>query len=266
MSEFYNPDRPVAPEKPRYEDIPRSYEDILSEGAQPVEAEIVYEPEIPDGNPEKDSFPYRYGGQNGAPSAAQQREYDRNVPPEGFDRGSHGYPDRRSAYDMRTRGMRQEEQHYGTQTAYYEQPFTRVEVDKARQCPACGAPLEDHMRYCPKCGRDTQTGPSRSQTGSGNTTYTYNYNYNYNNSFNNSGNSYTKNSMEIHGEKARNKWVYFFLTVFLGVLGVNHFYEGKVGKGLAYLFTGGFFGIGYLVDIIIASLRLFKSGDTYYIE
>jgi TM2 domain-containing membrane protein YozV len=40
------------------------------------------------------------------------------------------------------------------------------------------------------------------------------------------------------------------LCLFVGVLGVHRFYVGKIGTGLLWLFTGGLFGIGWLVDLI----------------
>lgn len=55
-------------------------------------------------------------------------------------------------------------------------------------------------------------------------------------------------------EQARSKkegWVYAILLLFFGYTGVHRFYIGKIGIGIAYLFTFGFFGIGVLVDVIV---------------
>ncbi|HEX3272591.1 MAG TPA: TM2 domain-containing protein [Ktedonobacterales bacterium] len=45
-------------------------------------------------------------------------------------------------------------------------------------------------------------------------------------------------------------WATFLLCLFVGVLGIHRFYVGKIGTGLIWLFTGGLFGIGYIVDLI----------------
>ena len=36
---------------------------------------------------------------------------------------------------------------------------------------------------------------------------------------------------------------------FFGLLGIHKFYLGKMLWGLVYLFTGGLFGIGWLIDL-----------------
>ena len=59
---------------------------------------------------------------------------------------------------------------------------------------------------------------------------------------------------------AKNKWVSFFLCLFLGVLGVHKFYERRILLGLLYLFTGGLFGVGVVVDLVI----LFFKPNPYY--
>ena len=59
---------------------------------------------------------------------------------------------------------------------------------------------------------------------------------------------------------AKNKWISFFLCFFLGVLGIHKFYEGRILFGILYLCTGGIFGIGVVIDLIIL---LFKPNPYY---
>ncbi len=50
--------------------------------------------------------------------------------------------------------------------------------------------------------------------------------------------------------RMKNKWVAVALCFFLGFFGAHKFYEGKIGMGILYLFTGGLFGIGVFIDFI----------------
>lgn len=68
------------------------------------------------------------------------------------------------------------------------------------------------------------------------------------------------NNMPVGGAKPKSKWLAFLLCLFLGYVGVHKFYEGKALMGVLYLFTGGLFGIGWIIDIITL---LFKP-DPYY--
>lgn len=49
------------------------------------------------------------------------------------------------------------------------------------------------------------------------------------------------------------------LCIFLGYFGVHRFYVEKKTTGLIYLFTGGLFGFGWLVDIFVLVVRYLKS-------
>ena len=50
---------------------------------------------------------------------------------------------------------------------------------------------------------------------------------------------------------AKSKWVSFFLCLFLGMFGAHKFYEGRVFLGVLYICTGGLFGIGIIIDLIV---------------
>ena len=49
------------------------------------------------------------------------------------------------------------------------------------------------------------------------------------------------------------------VTICLGMFGVHKFMQKKIGMGLLYLFTGGLFGIGWIVDSIQAIINFSKS-------
>ena len=67
--------------------------------------------------------------------------------------------------------------------------------------------------------------------------------------------------MSKEGAKVpKSKWVSFFLCLFFGYLGIHKFYEERILLGLVYLFTGGLFGIGIVVDLI---LLIFKPNPYY---
>ena len=57
-------------------------------------------------------------------------------------------------------------------------------------------------------------------------------------------------SSGILGGKAPSKWMMFLLCLFLGLIGVHKFVEGKNGLGVAYLLTGGLFYVGWIYDLV----------------
>lgn len=56
----------------------------------------------------------------------------------------------------------------------------------------------------------------------------------------------------------KNRWVAFGLCLFFGGIGVHHFYVGRIGKGILYVFTFGLFGIGILWDLVTLLLGRFR--------
>lgn len=58
-----------------------------------------------------------------------------------------------------------------------------------------------------------------------------------------------------------NKTLALILCIFLGYLGVHHFYVNNPKKGLLYLCTIGLCGFGWIIDIILLCIGKFKDGD-----
>lgn len=73
-----------------------------------------------------------------------------------------------------------------------------------------------------------------------NTSANVNTNANYNTNADNQGYLYPPKS----------KVAALLLCIFLGYLGAHRFYVGKVGTGLLWLLTAGFFGIGWFFDFL----------------
>jgi TM2 domain-containing membrane protein YozV len=53
------------------------------------------------------------------------------------------------------------------------------------------------------------------------------------------------------------------LCLFIGYLGIHRFYVGKIGTGLLWFFTAGFFGIGWLLDLLFIILGFFRDKAGY---
>lgn len=115
----------------------------------------------------------------------------------------------------------------------------------ALQCPFCGTPVYQNLQKQP-----TAQNQQPMQIVINNTNTNANINKNAN----------------MYGGmpwmKPKNKWVAFFLCLFLGIAGAHKFYEGRVGMGILYLLTGGLFAIGWFIDLIAL---LFKS-NPYYVK
>ena len=56
----------------------------------------------------------------------------------------------------------------------------------------------------------------------------------------------------------RNWLVTLLLAWFAGVLGIHNFYVGRTVRGVVYIFTLGFLGIGVFVDLILIVMKKFR--------
>ena len=110
------------------------------------------------------------------------------------------------------------------------------------KCPVCGAPLEGEV--CTYCGHRLKTSTNNSTVQTQNAS---NISFVTNVVNNNSQNI----SNQMISVSKKNKITALILCVLFGFFGVHRFYVGKIGTGLLYLFTGGLFLIGYIVDIIL---------------
>ena len=59
----------------------------------------------------------------------------------------------------------------------------------------------------------------------------------------------------------KSRGVALLLCFFFGIFGAHYFYVGRPGMGVLYLFTFGFGGIGWLVDIIRILIGAFRDGS-----
>lgn len=56
------------------------------------------------------------------------------------------------------------------------------------------------------------------------------------------------------------------LAILLGFMGIHRFYVGKVGTGIMYLLTVGWFGIGWIVDIFTVAFGNFTDKTGSFIK
>ena len=77
-----------------------------------------------------------------------------------------------------------------------------------------------------------------------------------------------KNNSAAAGGGGKSQIVALILCIFLGWLGIHRFYLGYTGLGILYLITGGLFGIGWLIDLILLIIPngLTPKGKTSYRE
>lgn len=120
-------------------------------------------------------------------------------------------------------------------------------------CQHCGGKIPKDAVLCTLCGRQVEKFETATQAANPQIVIN-NANSNVNQNVNNNFNPAVM-------RRAKNKWVAVVLCLLLGVVGGHKFYEGKIGMGILYLFTGGLFCIGMIVDLIV----LLTKPNPYYV-
>lgn len=118
------------------------------------------------------------------------------------------------------------------------------EMDNKKFCKHCGEKIDKDCVVCPKCGKQVEE---------------LNMSSDKSIVINNSAVANATIANPVLYGKAKNKWISLLLCIFT-VCG-HKFYEGKIGMGIIYLFTGGLFLIGWVIDII----SLLAKPNPYYV-
>jgi TM2 domain-containing membrane protein YozV len=95
-------------------------------------------------------------------------------------------------------------------------------------CPSCGAVIKKEAEICPKCGVRQKAAVSVNSSGS---------------------------------ETNSRCLTLLLLSIFLGELGVERFFVGKVGTGILKLITLGGCGIWWLIDLIMVATGKFTDSN-----
>ena len=122
--------------------------------------------------------------------------------------------------------------------------------ENKKYCKHCGELIDKECVVCPKCGKQVEDISQKNDKP---------IIINNSASSSSSANASATIITPVITGRAKNKWVSLLLCIFT-ICG-HKFYEGKFGMGILYLFTGGLFGIGWIIDII----ALIGKPNPYYV-
>ena len=129
------------------------------------------------------------------------------------------------------------------------------------KCPNCGAELNNYR--CEFCDSDfAELRPASEQK----TQVVINNYYDSDaakNTTRNANETAPAQTVYVNHEfvSSKSRTITLVLAIFLGCFGVHRFYSGRTGLGIAELCTLGLFGIGWMIDIVLALTGCMKDGQ-----
>ncbi len=102
-------------------------------------------------------------------------------------------------------------------------------------CQNCGKELSNQASFCPSCGHPVRTA------------------------------TFAPGFRSDKAVSHYSRLAAMLLALFLGVIGVHRFYVGKIGTGVAMIFTLGGFGIWALIDFIMIVVGSFTDSEGKYV-
>ena len=130
-------------------------------------------------------------------------------------------------------------------------------------CKFCGEKIAFDAVICPKCGRQVEA--LSSHGGNIPIIVNNNNNNNYHSGWSPSPAPIPYQNTTVNVQptgKGCNKWISLVLCASLGIVGGHKFYEGKIGTGILYCFTGGLFVFGVLIDFF----KILNKPNPYYVD
>lgn len=122
-------------------------------------------------------------------------------------------------------------------------------------CKFCAAQIPMDAVLCTSCGRQVE------QLQGANPSQQPQIVINNANSNTNTNTAVASAAVGVPMGRKKSKWVCLALWCFLGLFGGHKFYDGKIGSGILYMFTAGFFVIGWIIDLF----AILNRPNPYYI-
>jgi TM2 domain-containing membrane protein YozV len=116
-------------------------------------------------------------------------------------------------------------------------------------CQKCGKELPDQASFCPSCGQSANPAATAATAATAAAT----------------GAAVRPGYSADKTVSPLSRLATLLLCLFVGALGVHRFYVGKIGTGVAMIFTLGGLGIWVLVDLIMIVVGNFTDANGKYV-